>query len=224
MDIAMEPDDDLIPDALPSAAELEQSYQAMLDQQPAVEPERVEAAPVPEVSATPPPTARIVEALLFVGGGPLRAETACEILRGFTTEQFMDAIDLLNREYRKQGRPYSIVPQGAGYVLTLRPRFRSVIEKVYGGVREARLAPAAIDTLAVIAYRQPLTRSEIDSVRGSESGTHVRQLVRRGLVAVVRRAEAANPEVSYGTTEKFLEMFGLSCLEDLPRTEELQRV
>jgi segregation and condensation protein B len=181
--------------------------------------------PNDEVTAdSPPPPLRIVEALLFIGGAPLKAETACAILRGFTPQQFLEAIEALNQAYRVQGRPYAIVPQGGGHVLTLRPRYRGVIEKLYGNVREARLSAAAIDTLAVIAYRQPVTKTEIDTVRGAESGTHIRQLVRRRLIAVVRRADAEQREVSYGTTDKFLSMFELGSLEDLPRTQDLQRI
>jgi segregation and condensation protein B len=177
-----------------------------------------------ETLASPPSPLRIVEALLFIGGEPLKAETACTIIRGFTAEQFGQTIEALNRTYRDQGRPYAILPQGGGHVLTLRPRYRRIIEKLYGGVREARLSAAAIDTLAVVAYRQPVTKTEIDTVRGAESGTHLRQLVRRRLIAVVRRADAEQREVSYGTTDKFLTMFELGSLEDLPRTQDLQRI
>lgn len=177
-----------------------------------------------EPSATPPPPLRIVEALLFVGGAPLDAARAGAVIRGLTAEQFTEAIDTLNRAYRRQGRPYVIQPKDAGYVLTLRPRYHFVIEKVYGGQREARLSTAAIDVLALVAYRQPATKAEIDSLRGADSGALLRQLVRRGLVQVVYRAEADRREVSYGTTPRFLELFGLDSLDDLPRTQDLQQL
>jgi segregation and condensation protein B len=173
---------------------------------------------------TPPPAGRIVEALLFLGGAPLTAARAGEIVRGLTPEQFQQAVDTLNQNYRRQARPYGIQPQGQGYVLTLRPRYRKVIDRLYGPTREARLSPAAIDVLALVAYRQPATRQEIDSLRGADSGGLLRQLVRRGLIAVVRRADASQREVSYGTTPRFLELFGLGTLEDLPRTQDLQQL
>jgi segregation and condensation protein B len=172
--------------------------------------------------ASPPPPLRIIEALLFVGGLPLTEERASETIRGLTPAQFREAIDALNQDYRRQGRPYTIRPQGQGYVLALRPPFRPLLEKLYGGIREARLSTAAVDVLALVAYRQPATKQEIDSFRGIESGALLRQLVRRGLIAVVHRAEAARREVSYGTTPRFLELFGLSSLDDLPRTQDLQ--
>jgi segregation and condensation protein B len=180
--------------------------------------------PVVAPTSSPPPVARIVEALLFVGGAPLTAIRACEAIRGLTEEQFVQAIDGLNREYRLQGRPYAIQARNGGYVLALRPRFHEVIGRLHGGQREGRLSPAAIDALALVAYRQPVTKQEIDSLRGSDSGSLLRQLVRRGLVAVVQRADAQQRQVSYGTTQRFLELFQLRSLEDLPQTQDLQRL
>jgi segregation and condensation protein B len=158
---------------------------------------------------------------LFVGGAPLTSARACQVIRGLTAEQFNDLIDDLNRTYRRQNRPYSIQPRQQGYVLALKSQFRAVMEKVFGGVREARLSTQAIDVLALVAYRQPATKVEIDSLRGAESASLLRQLVRRGLIQVMYRAEAERKEVSYGTTARFLEMFGLQSLDDLPKTQEL---
>jgi len=173
-------------------------------------------------SPVPPAPARIVEALLFVGGPPLTAVRAAEAIRNFTQAQFQEAIDRLNEEYRSQARPYHIQAESQGYVLTLRPRYRPVVEKLYGSVREARLSAAAIDALALVAYRQPVTKQEIDSLRGAESGPLLRQLIRRNQIAIIHRAEAEQREVSYGTTSRFLELFNLTSLDDLPRTEDLQ--
>jgi segregation and condensation protein B len=174
--------------------------------------------------AAPSSPRRILEALLFVGGAPLTAPRACEIVRGLTAEQFAQALDSLNQDYRRQGRPYSIQPHGSGFVLSVRPRFRGVVEKLHGGVREARLSTGAVDVLALVAYRQPATKAEVDALRGAESGNLLRQLVRRGLIQVLYRGDAEHKEVSYGTTPRFLELFGLSSLEDLPRTHDLQHL
>ena len=182
--------------------------------------------PTPDSAApaitVPPSPMRIIEAILFVGGPPLTAVRAGETIRGLTPAQFLQAIDALNEEYRSQGRPYHIQAESQGYVLTLRPRFRPVVEKLYGSVREARLSAPAIDVLALVAYRQPVTKQEIDSLRGAESGALLRQLIRRNLIAIVHRAESGQREVAYGTTNRFLELFNLSSLDDLPRTQDLQ--
>jgi len=207
-------------DGQPTTPEdLSRAYAAMLPNTPAIAPEASE----PE-DATPPPALRIIEALLFVGGAPLTAKRAREILRGLTEEQFNDAITQLNSDYRRQARPYTIQPQGAGWVLTLRPRFRHVVDKLYGGVREARLSTAAIDVLALVAYRQPVTKPDIDNMRGAESGALLRQLVRRGLIQVIPIPGGKAKEVMYTTTPKFLDMFNLRGLEDLPKTHDLQQM
>jgi segregation and condensation protein B len=211
-----------------SLEDLGRSYGALLDQQPwEVDGLTSPAETVPtaaEMPVNPPTPLRIIEALLFVGGSPLTAVRAAEIIRGLTPPQFQENIDALNRDYRRQGRPYAIVSQAQGFVLTLRPRYRGVIDKLYGGVREARLSTAALDVLSLVAYRQPATKQEVDGLRGAESGSLLRRLVRRGLIMVVQRGEAANREISYGTTPRFLELFDLRSLEDLPRTQDLQQI
>jgi segregation and condensation protein B len=195
---------------------------------PAMPHEDVAAAGVSDAAeaapASPPPLARIVEAMLFVGGEPLPAARACAAVRGLTEAGFVEAVENLNREYRREGRPYLIQAQPQGYVMALRPRFAAVRERLYGGTRVARLSPAAIDVLSLVAYRQPATKQEIDSLRGADCGALLRQLVRRGLIAVVHRGDANQREVSYGTTPRFLELFNLRSLDDLPQTQDLQRL
>jgi segregation and condensation protein B len=175
-------------------------------------------------AGTPPPLVRIIEALLFVGGEPLTAGRACETVRGLTEAQFSEAVASLNAEYRAQGRPYVIQPQGSGHVMALRPGFQAVTERLYGGQRAARLSAASIDVLALVAYRQPATKQEIDTLRGTDCGSLLRQLVRRGLIAVLHRGDADRREVTYGTTGRFLELFKLRTLDDLPQTQDLQRL
>lgn len=205
---------------------LGRSYEAVLSEQSweVDVGEGIAALPKPEpaVPAAPPPLVRIVEALLFIGGPPLTPVRACEAIRGLTPAQFVQAIDALNKDYRRQHRPYTIRTQDQGYVLALQPSFRPVLDKLYGGTREARLSPAAVDVLALVAYRQPATKQEVDNLRGVDSGALLRQLVRRGLVQIVHRGDAAQREVSYGTTPRFLQLFGLHSLEDMPQTQDLQ--
>jgi len=183
------------------------------------EPVSAEAEP-----ETPPPPLRIIEAMLFVGGEALTVQKACEIIRGLTPAEFEQAVHTLNRTYRLEGRPYSIRTHDHGYALSLRPQYRQVLDKLYGSMREARLSAAAVDVLALVAYRQPASKHEIDSVRGVESGNVLRQLVRRGLISVVHRGDSKQREVSYGTTARFLKLFGLQRLDDLPRVQDLQRL
>lgn len=178
----------------------------------------------PQAEEVPPSPKRIIEAFLFVGGSPLTADRATEAIRGLTAPQFHELIAELNQEYRQQGRPYQIQSKEQGHVLTLRPKHRGVIEKLYRSNREARLSQAAIDVLSLVAYRQPVTRQEVETIRGAESASVLRQLVRRGLIAIVARGQSNQREVAYGTTHRFLELFGLGNLDDLPQTQDLQRL
>ncbi len=183
-----------------------------------------EMSPSGSDAPSPPPLVRIVEAMLFLGGDPLTSECACAAIRNLTAVQFEEAVAELNGEYRAQGRPYAIQAVGNGHALTLRSRFRPVVERLSGGQRAARLSTAALDVLALVAYRQPATRAEIDTLRGADCGSLLRQLLRRGLVAVVHRGEAEHREWTYGTTGRFLELFKLRSLDDLPQTEDLQKL
>jgi segregation and condensation protein B len=208
------------------AEQLAQAYGEVLSQPQAEPVDDGVATGHPEEtddSAAPPPLPRIVEALLFVGGVPLTPVRACEAVRGLTPATFLQIIDGLNRDYRCQERPYRIQPREQGFEMSLRPPFRTVLERLYGSAREARLSPAALDVLALVAYRQPVSKNEIDSLRGAESGAALRQLVRLGLAAV-QRGEADQRETSYRTTPRFLNLFHLRSLDDLPRTQELHKL
>jgi segregation and condensation protein B len=171
------------------------------------------------VEETPPSPEQIVEALLFAGGPALTAEKACEAVRGLTPEAFRLAVDALNKSYRTQNRPYAVVPRDTGFVLAVRPGFRTVKERLFGGPKETRLTQPALDVLSLVAYRQPVGKADVDAWRGADSGGLLRQLVRLGLVAVTRRAAGETP-AGYGTTPRFLELFGLASVDDLPRPGE----
>jgi segregation and condensation protein B len=166
----------------------------------------------------------IIEALLFLGGEPFTSEKACQVVRGLTTAEFIQTIDNLNRDYRVQNRPYLIRPFKNGYELALRPRYLAIVEKLQGTTREARLSPNAIDVLALVAYRQPIAKRDIDGLRGAESGGILRQLVRRGLLSVIHEERDKKGETVYRTTQRFLDLFQLRGPEDLPQTHDLQRL
>jgi segregation and condensation protein B len=181
-------------------------------------------APRSPAADVPPSPEQIIEAMLFVGGHPLTADAACSAIRGLTAERFLAGVDVLVRRYREQRRPYSVVPRGEGFVLALLPAHRGLRERLFGGPREARLSQAAVDVLSVVAYRQPVGKAEIDAIRGTDSGSILRQLVRLGMVAVQHRAEAGSREVRYGTTPRFLRVFGLASLDELPRMGDTSQV
>jgi segregation and condensation protein B len=172
----------------------------------------------------PPPVRRVIEALLFLGGEPLTSERAGALLHGLTPTEFTRTIDDLNRDYHAQGRPYRVRPRKNGYEMALKPRFLPLADKLHGATREARLSPTGIDVLALVAYRQPIAKKDIDSVRGAESGSILRQLVRRGLLSVDQLESGGKPETVYRTTQRFLDLFQLRSPEDLPQTNDLKKL
>ncbi len=167
----------------------------------------------------------ILEAMLFVGnreGQPLAAARAAELMRGVEPEEITALVEQLNQRYSDGGCPYHIVREGSGFRLTLRKAFHALRNRFYGRVREARLSQAAIEVLAIVAYQQPLTGEQINRLRGKPSSHMLAQLVRRGLLRI-ERTPAKRRTVEYFTTDRFLKLFGLETLDDLPQSEELDR-
>ena len=186
---------------------------------PIVEPEPVapiiEKEPEP-VSVAPPKPSAILEAMLFAGGAPLTASKACSAIRGFSEAEFQLAMTALGKKYRTQKRPYAVQPRDDGFVIAVLPTYRTVREKLYGGPSEAKLTPAALDVLSAVAYRQPASKTEVDELRGGDSGPQLRQLLRLALISPAREP-AADGEPRYNTSPRFLELFQLESLDDLPR-------
>lgn len=171
----------------------------------------------------PPAPARVIEAFLFVGSSPLTVAKACEIMRGVTQQEVLDILAGLNKKYRLQNRPYRIFPKPDGYTLGVLPKYHYLLDRLNGTDKEAKLSPQALDTLALIAYRQPISRQEIDSLRGGDTSGIIRQLARLGLVAMQERTGEGR-ELHYGTTKRFLELFHLRNLDDLPRHQDLSEL
>ena len=166
----------------------------------------------------------ILEAMLFVGhpeNEPLSREEAAAGMRGVEVDEIDELVEELNEEYESLGCPYIVVHEKQGFRLTLRPPWQPLRERFYGKLREARLSQAAIDVLSVVAYRQPITREEVDHLRGKESGALLRQLVRRTLLRIEMPKEKGERKC-YHTTDRFLELFGLEQLADLPQSEEVE--
>ena len=163
--------------------------------------------------------------MLFVGhpqNVPLTAQQAASVMRGVEPEEIHELVGRLNRRYDKQGCPYRIASEGAGYRLALREEFHALRDKFYGRIKAARLSQAAIECLALVSYNQPLDREEIDAARGVASSHVLAQLVRRRLLRI-ERTETVPRKTLYYTTRRFLTLLGLEKLDDLPQAMELDR-
>lgn len=132
------------------------------------------------------------------------------------------AVALLNETYEKHGRAFRIESVAGGYRVMTLPRFAPVIEEFLGKRERTSLSRAAVETLAIIAYKQPITRAKLEAVRGVACGEVLRTLIERRLVAITGRAEELGRPMLYGTTKQFLEAFGLAGLKDLPSAQDFK--
>lgn len=168
--------------------------------------------------------AQVIEAALFVGGEPLTARKICSLLRGsFETKQVEQTIDDLNDAYVAQARPYEIRLGDGGYRLELRPEYDRLRHRVYGsGPREVRLSQDVLEVLALVAYLQPISEKEIEGHGKQNAGNLLRQLLRRDLIAF-ERGPGGRKDLQYHTTARFLSVFGLGSLDELPQAEDLAK-
>ena len=164
---------------------------------------------------------QIVEAVLFAADAPLTADEIARADESLDEDQVEQAIRFLKAEYDDAERSFQIAEIAEGYQILTRPEFAPYLERFDNVPRPSRLSGPALETLAIIAYRQPIGRIEIEYVRGVGAAGVLKTLQDRELIDVVGRAEGLGRPVLYGTTQKFLEHFGLKSLEDLPRPEEL---
>lgn len=164
---------------------------------------------------------RVVEALLFASESPLSPADLARADEGLDEERVEAAIAELRAEYDREARAFTIVEVGGGYQLLTRPEFAPVLERFDSVPTVQRLSGPALETLAIIAYRQPVGRAEVEEIRGVGAGGVLKTLQERGLIEVVGRSEGLGRPLLYGTTPFFLAHFGFRGLEDLPRNEEL---
>lgn len=132
-----------------------------------------------------------------------------------------DAVAALNESYESTGRSFRIERVAGGLRVMTLPEHAGVVASVRGSQNDGKLSRAAIETLAIVAFRQPVTRAEIEAIRGVSSGEMLRSLLEKRMVDITGRAEEPGRPILYGTTRAFLEAFGLASLRDLPRPEEL---
>jgi segregation and condensation protein B len=164
----------------------------------------------------------VVEAVLFASDEPLSEARLANIVET-SVKQVRQCIENLNGKYRTNNNAFRIEQIAGGYqMLTLSP-YNYWLKKLLRARSDSKLSPAAVETLAIIAYKQPVMRADIEVVRGVATGEVIRTLCYKGLVKIVGRAEVLGRPMLYGTTKKFLEVFGLNTLKDLPKIEELKK-
>lgn len=163
----------------------------------------------------------IVEALLFAADGPLRTSRIAEIVEGADGHAVRRALKALQEEYAEDGRGIQVEEIAGGFRMLSNAEHAPFVEQLHKKEQRVRLSQAALETLAIVAYKQPINRAEVEAIRGVAVDSILRQLQDRGLVRIVGRAEVLGRPFLYGTTKRFLETFGLKNLDGLPSVEEL---
>jgi segregation and condensation protein B len=166
---------------------------------------------------------RILEALVLSAPEPMPAGRLASVVPGATPSLVQELVSELNGEYEAQERGFEIHHVAGGYQLRTRPDLAEHVRALQPR-RAVRLSRASLETLAVIAYRQPVTRAEIEHVRGVDAGAVARTLLERNLVRIAGHREIPGRPMLYATTKRFLEVFGLASLEDLPTLREIEEL
>lgn len=174
----------------------------------------MEAAPAESVTPE-----SIVEALLLATDVPLPGAKIAQILGVGDAGDVKHHVETLNERYQRMGGSFRVEAIAKGYQLLTLPQFNTWIAKLHKARADSRLSPAALETLAVVAYKQPVLRADIEAIRGVAVGDMLVRLREVNLVKIVGRAEEVGRPLLYGTTSRFLEVFGLSSLKALPKLE-----
>lgn len=164
---------------------------------------------------------KIIEALLFASDAPLAAEDLARGEEELDVASVEAAVAQLRQAYEQEGRAFQIYEIGGGYQILTRPELAPYLERFETVSQPSRLSGPALEVLAIIGYRQPIGRAEIEHIRGVGSAAVLRTLQERDLIEVVGRAEGLGRPLLWGTTSRFLDHFGFRGLEDLPRPEDL---
>ena len=173
-----------------------------------------------------------VEALLFAADRPIPERRLIEVLEMEDAEdpgeardqahaRIRSVVERLNEIYEESSRAFRIVKLAGGFQVMTLPEHGELLARLRGERQLQRITPAALETLAIIAYRQPILRADLESIRGVACGEVLRGLLDRRLVRITGRAEEIGRPMLYGTTKEFLQVFGLSSLKDLPQAKDL---
>ena len=164
----------------------------------------------------------IVLALLFASDEPLPVKRISTVLDELSLDEIRQSIARLEAGFGGEGSPIRIEQVAGGYQLCTSPRYADFVARLYRGRRKQRLSKASMETLAIIAYRQPVTRADIENLRGVACGGVITTLMERSLIRIEGKARVLGSPFLYGTTQEFFEYLGLNNLKDLPSMEDLE--
>lgn len=163
----------------------------------------------------------IVESLLFCSERPLSIKELTGILTEHTYSEIKSALEQLQRRYQELNRSFELVEVAGGYQFRTKPVYGPFIQRLFRA-SPYRLSEAAMETLAIVAYKQPISKNQIETIRGVDVSHILKVLMEKGLIKVVGKSDLPGRPLLYGTTKRFLEVFGLKDLSSLPELEELR--
>ena len=165
----------------------------------------------------------VIEAILFATDEPMTKGRLTKVAEMASAKQVTEAVKNLNTKYKQNNSAFRIERVAGGYQMLTLTIYNSWLRKMLKVRTDSKLSQAALETLAIIAYKQPIIRADLEVIRGVASGEVIRSLMQKGLVKILGRAEVLGRPLLYGTTKKFLQIFGLNALKDLPNIEELKK-
>jgi segregation and condensation protein B len=163
----------------------------------------------------------IIEALIFSYDAPLTTDKIRDVIPEITTNEIKNIVNLLNSEYKSAGRSFFIKNIANGFQMFTDPEFYLYIKQLNQNKQKSRLTQKALEALAIIAYKQPITKHDVEEIRGVNSDGVIKTLLSRNLIAIAGRAQAPGIPFIYKTTNKFLDYFGLNAISDLPKLKEI---
>ena len=179
------------------------------------------AEAVDETPVLPPAEVRaVLEALIFASPQPITGREIAKVMQGVPKPAWQAALAEIRADYAREGRGLHLVEVAGGHQITTRPEYNDWVRELLDPKSPTRLSIQALETLAVIAYKQPVTLPEIIELRGIKSGGVIKTLLEKRLIRIVGRKEVVGRPILYGTTKQFLLHFGMKDLEDLPKIEE----
>ena len=173
----------------------------------------------------------VIEALIFSSDEPLKPQEIIRAIKGIDGEEILisendleDCVNELNTDYNENKRAFRIIQIAEGFLFSTRPDFAKYLGYLSSEKSKRRLSQAALETLAIIAYKQPMTKPELESIRGVNSDYTINTLLEKNLVSISGRSETIGRPLLYITTEEFLKYFGLNKISDLPKPREIEEI
>jgi len=222
IDLVQVPDEEALPAENEPAPEVGDEAQASEPaREAAEEPQAAERGPGEELDDET--LVQHTAAILFASPEPLSLEKLVQLLERPSKPRVREALAVLDRRFAEARLPLTLMEIAGGWRILSSADLGEVVQRLAKVRKAEKVTPAALETLAIVAYRQPVTNAEVEAIRGVQSGQMLRTLVDRGLVRVTGRAEQPGSPLQYGTTKEFLDRFGLANIKDLPRDGELAK-